>query len=153
MSSHIKAGASGYGTGTGFWLGVDSGTPKFYVGNGTGSTDNALTWSGSALTVRGSLNALGGLNVISNNGSGNSIESNLTSLRIATTSASGGITLLAATGGITLTAVSGSIAVTANGSSGTGFTGTKTWRNAGDTDTCTATFIGGLLTGVTGTGC
>jgi hypothetical protein len=146
-NGHIKGGATAYATGTGFWQGYDSGSYKLYIGNGTGSSDNYMTWSGSALSVRGALFANGGLTIQSNNGSGNSIESNLTSMRIATTNASGGLTLLSATGGLTLSTVGGSISVTANGSSGTGVTATKTVRAAGGTADCTLIYIGGLLTG------
>jgi hypothetical protein len=41
---------SAYGTGTGVWMGNDSGTYKFRVGNPSG---NRLTWDGSTLSVVG----------------------------------------------------------------------------------------------------
>lgn len=59
----FRAGQTAYNTGTGFWLGNVSGSPRFSIGNG--STEN-LTWNGSALTVRGTLNADDGyLNTLS----------------------------------------------------------------------------------------
>jgi len=50
----IKAGQTAYNTGTGYWLGTVSGTPKFSIGNGS---TKYLTWDGTALTIRGTLNA------------------------------------------------------------------------------------------------
>jgi parallel beta-helix repeat protein len=47
-TGNIRAGQTAYNTGTGFWLGVDSGTPKFSIGDGT---TNALLWSGTALSI------------------------------------------------------------------------------------------------------
>lgn len=43
---HIKSGQTAYDTGTGFYLGNDSGTTKFSIGNSSN-----LTWDGSALKV------------------------------------------------------------------------------------------------------
>lgn len=146
-AGHIRGGATAYGTGTGFWLGNDAGTYKFYIGNGTGTTDNYLTWTGSSLVYSGGMNALGGLNIRSNNGSGNSIETNLLTLKIANVNGAGAIQLLASSGGISLSAVGGSISASANGSTGTGFTGSKTVRAAGGATDCTMTFVGGLFTG------
>jgi len=51
-SGRIKGGATGFESGTGFWLGY-SGGYKFYIGDK--STDNYLSWDGSTLTVRGDL--------------------------------------------------------------------------------------------------
>jgi hypothetical protein len=48
---------SAYGTGTGVWMGKDTGAYKFRVGNPAG---NQLTWDGSALTVTGTINASSG---------------------------------------------------------------------------------------------
>ena len=53
---HIKLGQTAYNTGTGFWLGDDSGTAKFSIGNPAG---NYLTWDGAALTIKGDLIAIG----------------------------------------------------------------------------------------------
>lgn len=50
----VKAGQTAYNTGTGYWLGTVSGTPKFSIGDGS---TKYLTWDGSALTIRGTLNA------------------------------------------------------------------------------------------------
>jgi hypothetical protein len=49
---NIKSGQSAYDTGTGFWLGMVSTTPKFSIGDASG---NKLTWDGSTLTVKGTL--------------------------------------------------------------------------------------------------
>ena len=46
---HIKLGQTAYNTGTGFWLGDDSGTAKLSIGS---STKN-ITWDGSNLKVQG----------------------------------------------------------------------------------------------------
>lgn len=50
----IKAGQTAYNTGTGYWLGTVSGTPKFSIGNGT---TKYMTWDGTDLSIRGTLNA------------------------------------------------------------------------------------------------
>lgn len=49
-SGHIKSGQSAYNTGSGFWLGYDSGVAKFSIGDPTG---RYLTWDGSTLTING----------------------------------------------------------------------------------------------------
>ncbi len=51
-SGNIKSGQTAYDTGTGFFLGDVSGTPKFSIGASAG---NKLTWDGSALTINGSV--------------------------------------------------------------------------------------------------
>jgi len=48
----VKSGQTDYNTGTGFWLGSDSGTPKFSIGSSGG---NALTWDGTNLAVNGGI--------------------------------------------------------------------------------------------------
>jgi hypothetical protein len=50
-SGYIKGGQTAYDTGSGFWLGYSSGY-KFSIGDG-GS--NSLTWDGTTLRVKGSL--------------------------------------------------------------------------------------------------
>ena len=50
----IRAGQTNYNTGTGYWMGLVSGTPKFSIGNGS---TKYITWDGSALSIRGTLNA------------------------------------------------------------------------------------------------
>lgn len=47
-SGSVRAGQTAYNTGTGFWLGLDSGTPKFSIGN----TTNKFLWDGTNLTVQ-----------------------------------------------------------------------------------------------------
>lgn len=49
-TAYIKSGQSAYDSGTGFWLEYNSGTPRFSIGNSTGSK---MTWDGSALDVVG----------------------------------------------------------------------------------------------------
>lgn len=53
----IRANQTAYDTGTGFWLGEDSGTPKFSIGNSAG---NKLTWDGTTLSITGTLTATTG---------------------------------------------------------------------------------------------
>lgn len=53
-SAHIKGGQTGYNTGTGFFLGYDSGYYKLSIGN---PSSNHLIWSGTALSISGSLTA------------------------------------------------------------------------------------------------
>lgn len=50
----LRIGATAYGTGNGVWMGDDGGTYKFRVGNPSGQR---VAWNGSALEIRGSLNA------------------------------------------------------------------------------------------------
>lgn len=47
-SGYVRQGQTAYNTGTGFWLGDVSGTPKFSIGNPSG---NSMTWDGTTLTV------------------------------------------------------------------------------------------------------
>jgi hypothetical protein len=54
---HIKVGQSNYNVGTGFWLGLDEGVPKFSLGVSSG--DN-LTWDGDSLDITGNLTATTG---------------------------------------------------------------------------------------------
>jgi len=56
-SGYIRGGATGYNQGTGFWLGYDSTTYKFFIGDASG---NRLTWDGSSLTVYGTIQAASG---------------------------------------------------------------------------------------------
>ena len=45
---YVRQGQTAYDTGTGFWLGDDSGTPKFSIGN---SSNSKMTWNGTTLDV------------------------------------------------------------------------------------------------------
>ena len=47
-SGHIKSGQTDFNTGTGFWLGLASGTPKFSIGNPSGEN---MVWDGAHLTL------------------------------------------------------------------------------------------------------
>lgn len=49
-SGYVRQGQTAYNTGTGFWLGDVSGTPKFSIGNPSG---NYMTWDGSSLVING----------------------------------------------------------------------------------------------------
>lgn len=44
----IRSGATAYGTGTGYWLAYNGGTPQMRVGNPSG---DQLAWDGSTLTI------------------------------------------------------------------------------------------------------
>lgn len=48
LSEFIRSGQTAFNTGTGFWLGLDSTTPKFSIGNSSGAS---LTWDGTTLTI------------------------------------------------------------------------------------------------------
>ena len=54
---YFKAGQTAYDTGTGFWIGIDGGTPKISFGVSTG---NKITWNGTTLAVTGTLTATTG---------------------------------------------------------------------------------------------
>lgn len=47
-SGSIRSGQTGYNTGTGWWLGIDSGVPKMSLGNPSGSF---MRWTGSTLEL------------------------------------------------------------------------------------------------------
>lgn len=51
-SGHIRGGQTAYNTGSGFFLGYDTSTYKFSIGDGS---TNSLTWDGTTLTVQGQL--------------------------------------------------------------------------------------------------
>lgn len=67
-AGHIKGGQTDYNTGSGFFMGYQSGTYKFSIGTPT----NGMTWNGAALTIKGDLVAgsinLGGNFTADNNG-------------------------------------------------------------------------------------
>lgn len=50
----VRSGQTAYDSGTGFYIGNDSGTPKLSIGNSSG---NKLTWNGTALAISGTLSA------------------------------------------------------------------------------------------------
>jgi hypothetical protein len=74
----IRSGQTTYNTGTGFWLGNVSGTPKFSIGSST----NGLTWDGSVLAVTGTLTStigtIGGFTLSSSSLTGGSSTSTIT---------------------------------------------------------------------------
>lgn len=51
-TAFLAGGATGYLTGTGYWLGFNSGSYRWHIGNPAGSY---MAWNGTALTIRGSL--------------------------------------------------------------------------------------------------
>lgn len=53
----IIGGATGYNEGTGFFLGWDSTTYKFFIGNSAG---DKLTWDGSTLSITGTITVIAG---------------------------------------------------------------------------------------------
>jgi hypothetical protein len=56
----IKGGQSSYNTGTGFFLGYESGAYKFSIGDSSG---NRLTWDGGALGIVGGLSGTSTINI------------------------------------------------------------------------------------------
>lgn len=52
-SGYVKQGQTAYDSGTGWWIGDVSGTPKLSIGNSAGQK---MTWDGSNLTVTGGVN-------------------------------------------------------------------------------------------------
>ena len=120
----VKAGQTGYNTGTGWWLGTVSGTPKFSIGTSAG---NYLTWDGSSLTIKGAITLTNSISVGSVTG-------------LATVATSGnfadltGSTKPANNADVTLTAVNGGLTVTGGGitlSSGGSIKGGQTAYNTG----------------------
>lgn len=53
----IRGGQTAYDTGTGFWIGQVTSTPKLSLGNSAG---NKLTWDGTTLSITGTLTASAG---------------------------------------------------------------------------------------------
>lgn len=51
-SGYIRSGQTAYNTGTGWWIGDDSGTPKLSIGNAGGEK---LTWDGSKVAIVGNI--------------------------------------------------------------------------------------------------
>ncbi len=60
-TGNIRAGQTAYNTGTGFWLGVDSGTPKFSIG----SAASNIRWDGTNILLDGTLKFGANFSVIS----------------------------------------------------------------------------------------
>lgn len=138
-SGHIRGGATAYSTGTGFWVGNDGGVYKAYIGNGTGSGSNYLTWDGSSLGIAAeSAIVTGTLTSGALVTSGNLTNGSASDFRIINSTVDGKISLVAA-----------SLDVSTGLSSGTGFSGTKTVHAAGGAGDCTLVYIHGVLTGGT----
>lgn len=61
-NGNIRAGATGYDTGTGMWQGLDGSLYKLFIGNGSG---NKLLWDGTSLLLNSDLtNELNGSRVV-----------------------------------------------------------------------------------------
>jgi hypothetical protein len=71
-TGNIRAGQTAYHTGTGFWLGVDSATPKFSIGNSSGPH---VRWDGTTLHL--SVVTLSG-NLVGLDGNGNTLSGGTT---------------------------------------------------------------------------
>jgi len=54
-SGYIRGGSTGYLTGSGFWMGYQSGAYKFHIGDPTG---DRIAWTGTSLDIKGTLNAV-----------------------------------------------------------------------------------------------
>jgi hypothetical protein len=52
QAQFYREGQTSYDDGTGFWIGLDGGVPKFSIGDSDG---NKLTWDGSELAISGSI--------------------------------------------------------------------------------------------------
>ena len=73
-SGSFSSGATGYSTGTGWWMDYNGGTPRFRIGNPAG---NQLTWDGTTLTVTGNGSGLTSIN------GGNITTGSITATQIA----------------------------------------------------------------------
>lgn len=56
-SGFIRGGATGYNSGSGWWMGYDAGVYKFFIGDSAGSK---LLWNGTTLSITGSITATSG---------------------------------------------------------------------------------------------
>lgn len=56
-AGYIRGGSTGYLTGAGFWMGYHSGAYKFHIGDPAG---DRIAWTGTALDIKGTLNAVTG---------------------------------------------------------------------------------------------
>lgn len=50
-TGYVRSGQTGFGVGTGWWLGIDGGVPKFSIGNAT----EYITWDGDFMRIAGNL--------------------------------------------------------------------------------------------------
>jgi len=74
-SGQIYSGKSTYGSGTGWLMEYNSGTPRFDIGN----TSNYMRWTGSALQVKGSLTIAGSSTELTEN---NTLNENTTATQV-----------------------------------------------------------------------
>jgi hypothetical protein len=121
----LKSGQTAYNTGTGFWMGDVSGTPKFSIGSAAG---NYITWDGTNLSIKGSLTLVNTIPAASVSGLA----------ATATSSDYGSVTGTKppANADATLTAVNGGLSVTGGGivlaSGGAAIRGGQTAYNTGN---------------------
>lgn len=73
-SGHIRSGQTAYNTGTGWFIGNDSGTAKLSLGNGT---SRLFTWDGTDMTVAGNLRSLTYLTAGEDLTAGDAVQINL----------------------------------------------------------------------------
>jgi len=125
-AGNIRSGQTAYNTSSGFWIGNDSGTPKFSLGNPAG---NYLTWDGSALTIKGSITLVNSIPSTSVSGLG--------ALATQSSVSYGNITGTKPpeNADVTLTAIQGSLTLTGGGlvlsSGGASIRGGQTAYNTG----------------------
>jgi hypothetical protein len=97
----IRSGQTAYNTGTGFWLGLDSTTPKFSIGVSSG---NYLTWDGSVLTIKGSLTFTNTVSAdILTDGTTNKAYTATEKTKLGTVASNADVTLAAINGALTIT--------------------------------------------------
>jgi hypothetical protein len=125
-AGNIRSGQTAYNTSSGFWIGNDSGTPKFSLGNPAG---NYLTWDGSALTIKGSITLVNSIPSTSVSGLGALATQNSVSYGSITG------TKPPENADVTLTAIQGSLTLTGGGlvlsSGGASIRGGQTAYNTG----------------------
>lgn len=66
VSPKIRAGSTGYNSGIGFWLGMDSSTPKFSIGD---PVNQNMKWDGTTLSISGAMD-LGGTSYVAGGATG-----------------------------------------------------------------------------------
>lgn len=86
VSEYLRGGQTAYDTGTGFWLGLVAGTPKFSIGTAGGA---AMVWDGAELVLRNpTINS--GFTASASSTVGGNYANGTTSFGSITISASGG---------------------------------------------------------------
>lgn len=120
-SGVIRSGATGYSTGTGWWMEYNGGTPRFRIGNPAGAR---LTWDGTTLAITG-VDGAGITNIDGGNiqtGTVTATKINVSSL--SAISANIGTITAGSISGITATFGGGAVTLDSNGVSITNGSGT-----------------------------